>query len=186
MNKMQTLAKILLAVLGIYTLLNLLPKLSLYITMLFSNTLGNYSAIGKTMIFLWLLLHIAVILVIAYQLLFRGRFWAEKIVGEKFEESQKNVLSIPAAYRLAFVVCGVLIIFWALSYVPRFFAILYTRYQQGMFYKSYDWLNLLIIVIQLTIGIYLLCGAPHFVRWQVKKSLEICQKTEIDNDALTE
>jgi len=28
----------------------------------------------------------------------------------------------------------------------------------------------------LTIGIYLVCGAPHFVRWQVKKTLEQCKQ----------
>lgn len=186
MNKMQTLAKILLAVLGIYTLLKSLPQLASYFVMFSFNSLGDCSIIGKILMFLWLLLHTAFILVIAYQLLFRGRFWAEKIVGEKFDESQKDVLSLPAAYRLAFVICGILIIFWALSYVPRFFVILYTRFQQGMFHNSSDWLTLLIIMVQLTIGIYLLCGAPHFVRWQVKKSLEIRKKTETSNNAVTE
>lgn len=186
MNKMQTLAKILLAVLGIYTLLNLLPQLSMNLAMMLYGDLGNYSIIEKIMIFLWMLLHITVILVIAYQLLFRGRLWAGKIVGEQADESQKVVISLSATYRLAFVVCGTLITFWALSYVPRFFIILYSRYQQGMFRNGYDWLNLLIAPIRLTIGIYLLCGAPHFVRWQVKKTLEICQKTETGNNAITE
>ena len=31
-------------------------------------------------------------------------------------------------------------------------------------------------LFSLPIAIYLLWGAPHFVRWQVKKTLEICGK----------
>ena len=31
-------------------------------------------------------------------------------------------------------------------------------------------------ILYLALAVYLLCGAPHFVRWQVKKTLELCNE----------
>jgi len=32
----------------------------------------------------------------------------------------------------------------------------------------------------LTASVYLLCGAPHFVRWQVKKTIEQCKEQQVE------
>jgi hypothetical protein len=31
-------------------------------------------------------------------------------------------------------------------------------------------------VLYLVLAVYLICGAPHFVKWQVKKTLKFCGK----------
>jgi hypothetical protein len=38
-------------------------------------------------------------------------------------------------------------------------------YEYGAYFLSY-----------LAASIYLLCGAPHFVRWQIKKTIELCRE----------
>ena len=186
MNKMQTLAKILLAILGIYIIVHIVPIVMMYMPLLFTNSFGIDSIIGKIMVLLWMLLHTTILLVIVYQLLFRGQFWAEKIVGEQPNELHKQVFLLPAAYRLASVFCGILVAYWVAESMPRVILILHRHNQTGYFAENYEWISILGVLLRLTLGIYLLCGAPHFVRWQVKKTLEICKKTETDNDTLTE
>ena len=183
---MQTLAKILLAILGIYIITRMVTVIIIYIPMVFTNSFGIESIIGKITALLVMLLHTTIILVIAYQLLFRGQFWAEKIVNEQPNEPHKQIFWLPAAYRLASVFCGLLVAYRVAESIPRVLIILYRHNQAGQFAGNYEWTSVLGVVIQLVLGIYLLCGAPHFVRWQVKKTLEICQKTETGNDALTE
>ncbi len=38
--------------------------------------------------------------------------------------------------------------------------------------------RLLYPLFVLAIAAYLICGAPHFVKWQVKKTLQQCSDTE--------
>jgi hypothetical protein len=40
------------------------------------------------------------------------------------------------------------------------------------------WPEVVKCVLMLGMGIYLVCGAPGFVRWQVKKTLKQCGKIE--------
>jgi hypothetical protein len=42
----------------------------------------------------------------------------------------------------------------------------------------FSWERVLGWFVLLAMGIYLICGAPHFVRWQVKKTVEQCRKLE--------
>jgi hypothetical protein len=48
------------------------------------------------------------------------------------------------------------------------------------------WQRLVGWIIQLPLAIYLICGAPHFVNWQVRKTLEHCQRWEEPDDICDE
>ena len=173
--KMRTLARVLLAVLGVYLLSQIVLNLGMYIPFLFSDLVDNFSLFGKFLLALYSAFYIAFITFLIFQLLFRGEKWAVKIVPvEEIETNQEKIFTLPIAFRFGFVLCGVLIIYWVLGSIPRvifsFFG-LYRR-QTGVPLSFHEWSTLLSVIFRLALGVYLIFGAPHFVRWQVRQVQE--------------
>jgi len=174
MNKMHSLAKIVLTTLALYVAYQLI--ITLFGTLFMIESIH----FDKTPIFYIALPFVALLLpvVIIYQLLFKRDKWAEKIVGAADRpgpESQINWL--PIAFRLTSVAAGLYFLLHfvsglsrTLSYYARIKAST-SNYPQNIFTieRIIGW------VLLLPIAIYLLCGAPHFVRWQVKKTLKLCK-----------
>ena len=75
-----------------------------------------------------------------------------------------------AAYRLGFTLCGILVISWALPKLGQIFLNFSMRdnpMNENLIRSAF---NMLIwLVMQSGIGIYLILGAPHIIRWQVKR-----------------
>lgn len=122
---------------------------------------------------------------IVYFLLYRADKWAAKIVkNDNLEDAQPKVSWLPIVYRLVAVSCGILYLYWIVPLmISTLHAHLMMSRQDVLVDTNLDvTLNqFLTWVILLALGIYLLCGAPHFVRWQVKKTLECCsQSTEVE------
>jgi len=116
---------------------------------------------------------------IIYLLIYKADFFAGKIVGSQ-QRQQTQIWWLPFAFRLTAVFAGILYLYWV---VPTMISTIHS-YIMAVHYDFEDissylsWNRILSWVILLAIGVYLLCGAPHFVRWQVKKTLEQCKKSD--------
>jgi len=181
MNKMHSLAKIVLTGIALYLAFYLCTTVIMMPFALLSGALYE-SSLLSIVLFLFISLCLAASI---YVLIYHRDKWAEKIVGTTdLPGPDVQIQWLPVAFRLVAVVAGlfclyrlVVKIIWVVvrlamakgpssspGYVQYFTSKILTVEQ------ILDWLILLVI------GIYFLCGAPHFVRWQVKKTLEQCKQ----------
>ena len=175
--KMRTLARVLLAVLGVYLLSQVIINFGMFLPVFFSSFGAVFSSSGGVLYLIYYMAYIAFLVFLIFQLLFRGQKWAKKIVPtEEVEANQEQAFSLPVVFRLGLVLCGVFIIYSVLSSVPMVIFSLLGVFSMGkeMPLGFYQCLTLLGLAFRLAIGVYLVFGAPHFVRWQVKKTLEQC------------
>ena len=173
--KMRTLAKVLLAVLGVYLLSQIIVNLGMYVPLFFSDLVDNFSLFGRFVLALYSVIYIAFVVFLVFQLLFRGQKWAEKIVPtEEIETNQEQTFSLSVVFRLGLVLLGIYFIYSVLGSIPRVIHSFFGTYlrQSGMPLSFHEWSNLLSVAFRLALGVYLVFGAPHFVRWQVKKVQE--------------
>jgi len=179
MNKMHSLAKIVLVVIALYITYFLCMNL-LYILLASHNEPFGKSPVLNIVFFLVVCLFLLTIL---YQCLYRRDRWAGKIVGSPdLPEPESRIQWLPVAFRLVVVAAG---FFYVYSSVIAIISITrrYAVTKAGGYISPYSptveqifaWL------ILLAVGIYLLCGAPHFVRWQIKKTLEQCKQPPNNN-----
>jgi len=118
---------------------------------------------------LLVLFMIFIILVIAGILKKRDKI-ALKIAGsEEIKNVDAQIKWIPFAYRLVSVIGGMYCFGKSVGYIPMII--------QSFIYKRQDTINyhqmnsIISLVILIIAGTYLICGAPHFVRWQTKKTI---------------
>jgi hypothetical protein len=177
MNKMQTIARIALAAIAIYIVLDLAKSIvsSLY----FIGHAGELPLIS----FVASASMIILAVIIAWQLIARGEKWACRIVAYAQDyEAEEKTNWLPMTYRIIAIGLGVLFIWWA---IPSIFVLV--TYAKSILpssnagYKQLYTGHLLLtqfisVILRLIMAVYLLCGAPHFVRWQVKKTLEFCNE----------
>lgn len=176
MNKMQMFAKIALAIMGLFviieitkSILNSLPLIgaadSLYVTIM-----SCISIIGL----------VVLIIVVIHQLFIRGDKWASKIVC--YPEKNQSRISpdwLPTTFRLVSVIAGILFLYWTL---PSFFSLISSSViglspeLKAKFYPgsavSYFYPRFVSFALRLALTVYFLCGAPQFTRWHVRKALE--------------
>ncbi len=177
MNKMHSLAKIMFAGLAIYIAIlpcrNILYVVAMAIQKRTLESLGTVS--------LALLITAVYLAAVFYFLIYKRDKWADKLVGTSdLSATSARIDWLPVAYRLVSVAVGLLCVYRFFTHIVyaagRYIAATGTNtvYQQQ--YKDLIIRELLGLMILIPIGIYLLCGAPHFVRWQVKKTLELCKE----------
>lgn len=126
---------------------------------------------------------------LVYAFIYKRDVLAKRIVGSQEQpESGPEIPWLPTALRLICIAGGIYflsIVLWyttsVISQLARFKAetypvngTTYTRFYTG--FAPFSFRNLLPWIIMLICGVYLLCGAPHFVRWHVKKTLQECDK----------
>jgi len=87
------------------------------------------------------------------------------------------------AFRLVAVAVGLWCLFWTVPLLVRIIGELTANREQELegFHQFFTgsrgyltWGYVGSAGLRLVLGIYLVCGAPHFVRWQVKKTTEQC------------
>lgn len=109
--------------------------------------------------------------VIIYLCIYRPGWLAAKIVGP--EEPAKTLGSpVAFAFRLVAVFAGLLYLYWALPGIIQTVHSHWIGEHQADISPRWLWEYEVSHIILLVLSIYFLCGAPHFVRWQVKKTLE--------------
>ncbi len=170
MNNIHPIAKIVLAALGIYIAVTIIPHAITSVIMLFYQQF-NLASIALCLFSLALM---AISIALLYYFFVRKRDWlAQKVVGTvDWYEPATDIHWLAAAFRIICVVAGVLFLYKFLIHITYYLSIqTISQIASGhqpfarMLKASIGWLVLL------PFGIYLLCGAPHFVRWQVKKRL---------------
>lgn len=187
MNKMQSIARIALASLAIYIILDLAKSIlsSFYL-------IGRADELPLILLFMSFAVigsMIILVLIIAWQLIGHGEKWACKIVAHAQDyEAEENTNWLPTTYRIIAVGLGILFIWWTIPSVLQLVSSVLLRLnaksvmsnsnvEYKQLYTTPRLLTQLIsFIVQLIITIYLLFGAPHFVRWQVKKTLDLCEE----------
>jgi len=184
MNKMHTLTKIVLSAIGIFFTIRLLSQLPLAIFWFYSKP--SWETAGSML--LSLLLVAGVIAALLYLFIYKSESLAKKIVGsEQLPEPDSQIQWLPVALRLICIAGGIYFlstVLWqttrVLGQLARFKAETYsvdgkTYTQIYTGFAPFNFQSLLPWIVMLICGVYLLCGAPHFVRWQVKKILQLCK-----------
>jgi predicted PurR-regulated permease PerM len=184
MNKMHTLAKIILSAIGIFFSIRLLSQLPYAIFMFYSKPSWRTAASSLFS----LLLTAGLIIVLLYFFFYKNENLAKKIVGsEQLPEPDSQIQWLPLTLRLICIAGGIYFmttVLWQTTNIidqfARFksqtylnesktYAQIYTGFAPFSFRSLFPWILMLICCV------YLLCGAPHFVRWQVKKILQQCK-----------
>lgn len=183
MDKMKLLAKTLIAITAIYWLLKVCTSAlrticyTLFINMSKEGThTKDIFAIITTILSL---LGIVVVLVVI--LLKRDKISA-KILGqcqEPLPEAQINWVSF--SFRLVSIIAGLYFLGKTIQYIEQIIFFLTMRPNWPQTLSGFgDYHQILCECVGLfffmVIGIYLLCGAPHFVRWQTKKTMEMLRQ----------
>jgi len=191
MTKMYLLAKLTLTILGVFILLDFLSYLELP-----SRLTKGYSdaVVGP---FLVTVGSLAPLCILAYYLLFKSDNLARKMVGSTNEDSRDaSRIWVVTGFRLTMFLCGVLIISGSIEFLVRVagFVIVGPRLIINMiFYKYIDtafrlgfreWLRLFVDVCRAVLGIYLVLGTPHFVRWQIRKLKTCSRPKNVENQTL--
>ena len=177
---MHALAKIILSAIGIYFTIRLLSQLPYAIFMFYSKPSWETAASSL----LSLLLTAGLIALLLYFFFYKSESLAKKIVGsEQLPEPDSQIQWLPVALRLICIAGGIYFlntVLWQTTYVISQFAAFesytFTNHKVIYNYPPFNYRSLLPWIIMLICGVYLLCGAPHFVRWQVKKILQLCKQ----------
>jgi multisubunit Na+/H+ antiporter MnhB subunit len=192
MNKMHTLTKIILSSIGIFFAIRLLSPLSIGIFYFYSKP--SWETAGAWLFSL--LLVAGAIGLLVYFLIYRNDKLAKKIIGsEQLPEPDSQIALpqvqwLPVAMRLICIAGGIYFlinVLWHTTYIVNQLAMFkaetysvngttYTRFYTN--FAPFNVRSLLPWIIMLVCGVYLLCGAPHFVRWQAKKTLQQCTKNK--------
>jgi hypothetical protein len=178
MNKMHTLAKTLISIIAVYWLISMALGVIQTLFMVISSYSKDHG--NRSDIFLMcamLLITILITSVIANILKKRDKI-AEKMVGvEQVQNPVSQIEWIPFAFRLTSVIAGMYCFYRAVSSITTLTSHVTANWSSYRQMES-GWLIMLkeysFVFILVAVGIYLLCGAPHFVRWQVKKTIEMC------------
>ena len=181
MNKMHSVAKI---VIGYWLLMILISFCSMVLTLIFQLIFPSYSFDGRYSTLIYSVPYLLLTAFLTYIFIRKRDFLAEKMVGTiELPPPDKKIDWLPTAYRLISVTGGMFCLYRSTA------SLLQTLGRYSYFKNRIATQNLTIpipynihlmqilgFIVLFIVGIYLVCGAPHFVRWQVKKTLEFCKE----------
>lgn len=176
MNDMRAWTKIILGSLGIYLLIEMIPL----ITNMAAIAYGGLTSQTISGYYVFLILGVVLLLtflILSVFLLKRERAvrWITRGIPEPAEASEP-ISWIYFAYRLICFVAGLLLCYRFIMSFPNLLLQI-PHYLSGSVKSGFSVLLYYFgLLLLLPVGIYLLCGAPHFVRWQADKTLEMCKE----------
>ena len=178
MNKMHTFAQVVFVALGIYMIVLILPMFVSTMPIVFWSRFG-WEGISISLVSL------AVTLICIYYiyrlLICRREKLAEMVVGsEEPPGPEVQVEWIAVVLRLIVIIVGLILMVRFLRGLGGVLASLSADKVFNM--PSSGRMTQYIIgwILNLPLAIYFICGAPHFVRWQVRKTLEFAGKGDED------
>lgn len=174
-NELKVIARIALISVGLYILLqaalSILTILPLVLTAS-RDELKNDTTIIAMVIYV-------VLTASAIYFLFRlaDRFAVKISESEAVDDSQISWLA--ATFRIVCVTVGIIYLYRTIfSFIPAFGWYIQAKQGSAIMSKYQQlWPEIVKSIVMLGLSIYLVCGAPHFVRWQVKKTIKQCNKT---------
>ncbi len=188
-NDMRSLARIMIIGIAIYIALGQFAAI-VYLPVIFFE---NFKALP-----VWDTAVIVVMLggfaAIVYVLIRYSDRIAERIVKPETESVIEGQAPcwLAAAFRMGSVLAGFVFLY---KFITKVLAILPTLIRIWLggepplrFNVHYhtQWQTYFTWAFLLIIGVYLLCGAPHFVRWHVRKTLELCGQNGDNDDSAGE
>ena len=185
MNKMHIVARIVFAALAIYLLIGLIPS-AIGSVALFFQASGNFSIIWCAVASVLVILLFAA--AVYYVLIHKRDVLAKRVVGDGgIAEPQTPVQWLPVAFRLICIVAGMVFLY---RFVTRIHVLMqmfaYLIKADQPLRANWRWTRIWESVVLLPFAVYLLCGAPHFVRWHVGKTLELCGQSGDNDDSAGE
>lgn len=172
MNDLRKLTRIIFSGLMLYILIN--AGLSLFLTLPYLLTTDS---LDKLALFQPLSV-ICLAAVLLYVLLHKADWLTERIARPQ-EPIRADVSWLPTAFRLACVFCGILVLYRVIpAMISTARAYLIVRHEPlAVQSPTVTGNQILAWIILLILALYLLYGAPHFVRWQVRKTQQQCAGT---------
>ena len=180
MNDLRSLARIALAATGIFFAFRLLDNMiMLGNTMIFAGLGGTKLPPGTVFATVVSLMFLGLCFAaICYVCLYKREQLAERIVGtDEPGDPRSQIDWLHVAFRLVCIAAGLYCLHsvaWRIIYTLRGYLTLRADGSQAAS-RLLSTELILGWLIMLAIGTYLICGAPHFVRWHVKRTLEECQ-----------
>lgn len=181
MNKMHTLTKIVLTCIGVYLGAYLFRQLLMFVLTTFVFPQGGSRS--STIYIVITIVTFITLALLLYLLIVKRDKIAEKIVGDQLiTEPNLQIQWVPFTFRLTAISAGFIGLYkviLTLIFVARPLTIIravkdganqMVLSRPDQFYYAINQIVALLILIPLVI--YLLYGAPHFVNWHVKKTLE--------------
>lgn len=178
MSKIHLFAKVCFIAVGISLLAGFLK----YFEFLLVSTIGHFlfSITGGR--FLLFVTIFSILFFPSYYLIFKSDRLAEMITGPLSEkEIAVTKIHIVTYFRVMLFFCGIVIIFNSMEFLvqsaifmlegPRVVIQSFVQNEFSAISMSFsNWAGLFANLCKVVLGIYLVLGAPHFVRWQLKKS----------------
>lgn len=178
MSKMYLIAKLALTILGVYVLVQFFNNLYILLRM----CLRAQPSAGYAEAIVAFVIGCSFPCIFAYYLLFKSDKLAKKIVGSGYENGGAvDNIWIVAGFRAVFFLCGALIISGSINFIinavafaiycPKIIVdMIVYKYIDEVFSMPFEtWLRLFVRSCKAALGIYLLLGAPRFLRRQIKK-----------------
>lgn len=180
MTKMQMIAKAGLVSLGIYAVVNL----CWYLT----HVIPSFNIPSPLIGILCFAVFAVFIAVITFYLIFNNDSLARKMAGpgDQLNPAAKT-LWLSSSLRVAAVFCGLILLSASIPTIRNILLvpirirpfineiILFDRYPKPLLMPFSKWCRIIYNFLKLILAVYLLCGAPHFVRWQFRHSIIRCQ-----------
>jgi hypothetical protein len=172
-NELRVIARIVLIGVGLYVLLQTVLGILTGILMILTVASAD---VKNTMIITSFAVYVMLAVAAVYFLArIADRFSTKIVAPEPADDSQ--ISWIAAAFRLVCVTVGILFLYWT-AYSSIATLVFYISVKSSQYSPTFKG-EIVKCAVMLGLGIYLACGAPGFVRWQVKKTLEQCRKIDI-------
>lgn len=181
MKNLKNLAKVVLIGVVVYLILPAVLSILFMIQILITGGLSNpfYSFLQQL---LPELARILMMIIIIFLFIWKSDWIIGRIIKEDGEINFAG-WSPQGIYRLAAVVMGGFFIYDSVYGIASAIGSM-IDYGIRMKMEGTEWgmylMRLMSSVILLALGIYLLIGAPHFVKWQVRKTLEQCKEQDAE------
>ncbi len=179
MNKAQSVARVIVGAMAIF--------FSVKVLVMMITPVGMLLAGGSAGPFWPVLLNLAISVVILVVLQYFGVFRSQKVVGLLTSRIEPDAPMpagqwLPAAYRLVSVFAGLYCIYAVLYRLVTQVGIHFYLERGVRTARSYLLRpgEIATTLILLVVGVYLLAGAPHFVRWHLKRTIRFCAENPVD------
>ena len=175
----KTIIKVCLTLVAIYLLIGVLSSIPFFVYSLIQlhnneTLIFNAVSLAVSLLYGYLVIHFLVI----------KRDWlADKLIPEPREsETTGSVDWVVLIFRVVVFVVGLMVMKRSIAYFFNLVTYLRLSHEESMYTQAQVWplcLNsILAACFYLIVGIYLLYGAPHLVRWQVRKTEQLCRELE--------
>lgn len=183
MNKMISLAKIMFVGLAVYLSTGIIASMLSSFAFIFQRF--SWASVG--ILVASVCISAALLVAVVQLLVLKRDKWANKLIAKDIDSDQPitTEATLTMAFRLVSVGVGLYCLrSFVLSVSQNINKLVVTmKYQHqeegtsqiftGAF--SIDYVQPILL---LALAVYLLCGAPHFVRWQVKKTMQLCDESK--------